>query len=246
MGFPSPDISRKVCEWQIDQDCLYRQTEGGCPKAAILQWRSQGEGCPERTLHGSACQHSTRQLHCAYVCSSVPPCSALLMFLKSRKCFQRITWCFLLPRRHLAGSYKVKHTQHTSQHFSRIHAHAQWHKVCREMSTGVLFMMVQTWKRLDRNPPGDTKQLSGHTNEEILLSDKEEKNQGHTQRHAWPTREPCWKQPLRRVRTVCSQLGAKLTYLGREPDGVGCLRVAWGELKARRNQRGGIFLGSWK
>ena len=36
-----------------------------------------------------------------------------------------------------------------------------------------------------------TKQLSGHTNEEILLSDKEEKNQGHTQRHAWPTREPC-------------------------------------------------------
>lgn len=40
-------------------------------------------------------------------------------------------------------------------------------------------------------PPGDTKQLAGHTNEEILLSDKEEKNQGLIQRRAWAAREPC-------------------------------------------------------
>lgn len=107
-----------------DSPGLCRQTEGRCPKAAIFQWRSRDEGYPERTLRGNAYQHATRKLHCAYACSSVPPSSALLMSLKSWKCFQRITWGFLLPRIHLAFSY----TQLTISQETWTHT---WPKVCR-------------------------------------------------------------------------------------------------------------------
>lgn len=137
-----------------------------------------------------------------------------------------------------------------TQPFSKRHVHVSWHKVGTglQMSTRVLFMVVQMQKHLDPNPPADTKWFAGCVNEEIVLSGKEEKNQDHTQGHAQAAREPCWNHLSRRRHTVCSHLneiwgGAELLWM--QGTRVGWLLKSdlW-ELKGESNQmRGKKFPG---
>lgn len=138
---------------------------------------------------GSACLHSTRQLQCAYKCSSVP-------FLLSSRVFKilqvlSVTQSMLSITQD-ASSILLQSKTHIA-HDSAFFQEASTHKLTQGlgMSTRVLFMTVQMQTHLDPNPPEGTEQLAGCLNEEIVLSGKEEKNQGHTQRHALAIRESC-------------------------------------------------------
>lgn len=89
-------LEKSVTNWPG----LCDQTEGRCPKAAIFQWRSWDEGCPERTLHGS---------------SAVFTCAAQCLPIQLSSCFYNLIHAF---RESLDAFYYPEYIWHSLTHNS--------------------------------------------------------------------------------------------------------------------------------